>query len=96
MCTFITFCCTRQLFNTTLIGPATFGGGELYVIVLHSAGPDSYLTLHELFPWHLEDGRYVYRTRQLSNTTLIHYFHRNQEAESYIIFVFGFVTYRPI
>jgi hypothetical protein len=96
MCTFITFCCTRQLFNTTLIGPMAFGGGELCVIVLHSAGPDSYLTLHELFPWHLEDGRYVYRTRQLSNTTLIHYFHRNQEAESYIIFVFGFVTYRPI
>jgi hypothetical protein len=34
--------------------------------------------------------------RQLYNTTLIHYFHSKQEAEFYIIFVFGFVTYRPI
>jgi hypothetical protein len=89
MCNFITFCCTRQLFITTLNGPMEFGGGELCVIVLHSAGPDSYLTLHELIPWHVEDGKYVYRTSQLSNTTLIHYFHSKQEAESYIIFVFG-------
>ena len=73
-----------------------FGGGELYVIVLHSAGPDGYLKLHELFPWHLEDVGYVYRTRKLYNTTLIHYFHSKQEVESYIIFVFVFVTYRPI
>ena len=65
------------------------GAWELCVIVLHSAGPDSYLTLHELIPWHLEDVGYVYRTSQLSNTTLIHYFHSKQEAESYIIFVFG-------
>ena len=96
MCTFITFCCTRQLFSTTLIGPMEFGGWELCVIVLHSAGPDSCLTLHELIPWHLEDVGYVYRTRQLYNTTLIHYIHSKQEAESYIIFVFGFVTYGPI
>jgi hypothetical protein len=43
MCTCVTFGCTRQLFNTTLIGPMAFGGWELYVIVLHSAGPDGYL-----------------------------------------------------
>ena len=68
---------------------------ELCVLLLHSAVPDSYLTLHELIPWHLEDVGYVYRTRQLYNTTLIHYFHSKQEAESYNIFVFVFVTYRP-
>jgi hypothetical protein len=55
MCTFITFCCTRQLFNTTLIGPVTFQGRELCVLVLHSAGLDSYLTFNELIPWHLKD-----------------------------------------
>ena len=36
---------TRQLFNTTLIGLVAFGGRELCVRVLHSAGPDSYLAL---------------------------------------------------
>jgi hypothetical protein len=41
MCACITFCCIRQLFNTTLIGPVTFGGRELCICVLHSAGPDS-------------------------------------------------------
>ena len=45
MCTYITFCWTRQLFNTTLTGPVTFGGQELCVLVLHSAGSDSYLSL---------------------------------------------------
>ena len=45
MCTCITLCCTRQLSNTTLIGPVVFGGRELCVLVLHSAGPDSYLAL---------------------------------------------------
>jgi hypothetical protein len=89
MCTFITFCCTRQLFNATLIGLVAFGGGELCVIVLHSAGPDSYLKLHELIPWHLVNGRYVYRTRQLSSTTLTHYCHSMQEAESCILFLFS-------
>jgi hypothetical protein len=41
MCACITFCCTRQLFNNTLIGPVTFGGRELCICILHSAGPDS-------------------------------------------------------
>jgi hypothetical protein len=43
MCTCITFCCTRHLSNTTLIGPVACGGRELCVLVLHSAGPDIYL-----------------------------------------------------
>jgi hypothetical protein len=29
MCTCITFCCTGQLANTTLIGPVAFGEREL-------------------------------------------------------------------
>ena len=33
-----------------------FGGRELCVLVLHSAGSDSYLALASLIPWHLEDG----------------------------------------
>jgi hypothetical protein len=45
MCTCITFCWTRLLFYTTLIGAVVFGGRELFVLVLHSAGSDSYLTL---------------------------------------------------
>jgi hypothetical protein len=45
MCTCITFCWTRQLSNTTLIDPVAFRGRELCVLVLHSTGPDSYLTL---------------------------------------------------
>jgi hypothetical protein len=45
MCTCITFCWIRQLVNATLIGPVAFGGRELCVPILHSAGPDSYLTL---------------------------------------------------
>jgi hypothetical protein len=45
MCTCITFYWTRQLYNTTFIGPVAFGGRELCVLVLHSAGPDSYLAL---------------------------------------------------
>ena len=45
MCTCITFCWTRQLFNTTLIGPVEFEGRELGALVLHSAGSDNYLTL---------------------------------------------------
>jgi hypothetical protein len=43
MCTCITFCCTRHLSNTTLIGPVACGGRELCVLVLHSAGLDIYL-----------------------------------------------------
>jgi hypothetical protein len=45
MFTCITFCWIRQLFNTTVIGPVAFGGRELCVLVLDSAGSDSYLTL---------------------------------------------------
>jgi hypothetical protein len=45
MCTCITFCWIRQLSNTTFTGPVTFGGRELCALVLHSAGPESYLTL---------------------------------------------------
>jgi hypothetical protein len=45
MCTCITFCWTRHLSSTTFTGPVTFGGRELCVFVLHSAGPESYLTL---------------------------------------------------
>jgi hypothetical protein len=43
MCTCITFCLTRQLLNSILIGPMAFGERELCVLVLHSTGPDSYL-----------------------------------------------------
>jgi hypothetical protein len=46
MCTCIIFCWIRQLFNTTLTGPVAFGVQELCVLVLHSAGTDSYLKLH--------------------------------------------------
>ena len=45
MCTCVTFYLTIQLANTTLTGPVAFGRRELYVLVLHSAGPDSYSTL---------------------------------------------------
>ena len=45
MCTCITFCWTRQLSYTTLIGPMAFRGREIRVLVLLSAVPDSYLTL---------------------------------------------------
>jgi hypothetical protein len=44
MCTCITFCWTRQLFNTTLIGPVAFEGRELCAPVLHSAGPQLFNT----------------------------------------------------
>ena len=72
MCSCITFCWTRQLFNTTLIGPVTFEGRELCVFVLHSAVPDSYLTLLLLVPWYLEEGSYVYILLDL--TVIQHYF----------------------
>ena len=42
LCTCITLCWTKQLFSTTLIGPVAFRGRELFVLVLHSAGPDIY------------------------------------------------------
>jgi hypothetical protein len=76
MLTGITFCWTRQSFNTTFIGPDAFEGRELCALVLHSAGPDSYLTLLRLALWCLKDG--VMFTgitfcwnRQLFNTTSI-------------------------
>jgi hypothetical protein len=50
MCTCITFCWTRQLASTTLTGPVIFGVHELCILVLHSAGPDSYLALLLLVP----------------------------------------------
>ena len=45
MCTCITFCWIRQLSNTTLTGSVVFGGREFCVLVLHSAGPESYIAL---------------------------------------------------
>jgi hypothetical protein len=45
MCTCLTFCWTRQLCNTTLIGPVAFGGRELCILVLYYAGTESYLAL---------------------------------------------------
>jgi hypothetical protein len=45
MCSCITLCWIRQLSNTILTDPVTFGVQELCVVVLHSSGPDSYLTL---------------------------------------------------
>jgi hypothetical protein len=45
ICTCITFCWYRHLFSTTLIGTVAFGERELCVVVLLSAGPDSYLAL---------------------------------------------------
>jgi hypothetical protein len=56
MCNCITFCWTTQLINTTLISPLEFGERELYVLALHSTGPDSYW----LVPWNLKDESYVY------------------------------------
>jgi hypothetical protein len=48
MCTCITFCWIRALFNTTLIGPVVFGGHGIYVLAFYSAGPDRYLTILQL------------------------------------------------
>ena len=80
MCTCITFYWTRQLLNTTFIGPVAFGGRELYVLVLHSAGPDSYLALLSLVPWHWEDERYVYLSYILLDQTVMqHYFHWSRD-----------------
>jgi hypothetical protein len=45
MCACIIFCWIRQLFNTNLTGPVTFGVHELCELILHSAGPDSYLRI---------------------------------------------------
>ena len=58
MCTCITFCWTRQLSNTTLIGPVAFRGRELCVLVLHSAGPDSYTYLL-IFPMEIAKNRNI-------------------------------------
>jgi hypothetical protein len=45
MCTCIICCWIRQLLNTNLTGPVAFGGRELCVLVLYSAGSNIYLTL---------------------------------------------------
>ena len=71
MCTCIAFCWTRELSNTTLIDPVAFGERQLCVLVLHSAGPDSYLTLLGLVPWHLENESYVYLYYMLLDQTVI-------------------------
>jgi hypothetical protein len=76
MCTCITFFWTGHLLNTTFIGPMEFGGRQLFVPVIHSAGTDGYLTLLWLVPWHLRTGIMCTcitfcLTRQLSSTTLI-------------------------
>ena len=70
MCSCITFRWTRQLSSTTLIGPLAFGERDLCVVVLLSAGPDSYLTLLSLVQWHLEDEIYVYFYNILLDQTL--------------------------
>jgi hypothetical protein len=71
MCSCITFCWTRQLFSTTLICPMAFVGRVLCVLVLHSTGPDSYITLLSLVLWHLEDGSYVFLYYILLDQTVI-------------------------
>ena len=52
MCTCVKFCWNRHLLNTTIIGLLALGGRELFVLVLHFAGTDSYLTLLWLVQWH--------------------------------------------
>jgi len=46
MCTCITFCWILELLSTIMIVSVAFGGRELYVLALHSAGPHQYQTLH--------------------------------------------------
>ena len=78
MCTFITFCWTRQLSSTTLIGPFALGERDLCVLVLHSAGPGRYLTLLSLVPLLLEDDSYLYLYYILLDQRVIqHYFDRS-------------------
>ena len=71
MCTCVTFCLTRQLLNSILIGHMAFREQELCVIVLHSAGLDSYLKLLALVQWHLEDDIYLYVYYILLDQTII-------------------------
>ena len=71
MCTCVTFCLTRQLLNSILIGPMAFRERELCVVVLYSAGPHSYLTLLSLVQWHLEDDIYLYVYYILQDQTII-------------------------
>ena len=46
ICICITICWTRHFFliNYALIGPFPFGRRELFILLLHSTRPDSYLT----------------------------------------------------
>ena len=71
MCSCITLWWTRQLSSTTFIGPVAFGGREICVLVLHSAGTDSYIILLWLVPWHLENERYMYLCYILLDLTVI-------------------------
>jgi hypothetical protein len=58
----------------------TFGGLISCVPVLYSAGPDSYLTLLSLVPWHLEDERYEFLSYILLDQTVMqHYFHWSRD-----------------
>ena len=47
-----------------------FGKQQLWVLVLHSAGPHRYLTLLSLVQWHLEDDSYLYLYYILLDYTL--------------------------
>jgi hypothetical protein len=44
MCTCNTFCWTRHLFRTILIGPVAIEGRQLCALVFHSAGPQLFNT----------------------------------------------------
>ena len=48
-----------------------FGQWELCVLVLHYAGPDSYLALLSLVQWHLYNEMYVYLYYILLDQTYI-------------------------
>jgi len=92
MCTCITFCWTRQLFNTTLIGLVAFGRREFCVFVLHSAGSDSYFTLLWLVRgiWRTGDICTCITfclTRQLFSNTLIRPWHLEDGSYVYLYYI---------
>ena len=72
MCTCTTFCWIRQLFTTNMNGLVVFVGRELFVLILHSAGSDSYLTYFDCSRdiWSMCTSITFCWIRQLSNTTL--------------------------
>ena len=51
--------------------PVSFEGRELCILVLYSAGPDSYIALLSLVLWHLEDRSYVFLYYILLDQTVI-------------------------